>query len=155
MKTDRVTAFYSFFHFHFWDSIWGVFEAYLRRIWGIFEAYLRRIWDVSEAYFRLAVRRIWGVFEAYLRRINWNCSNSVSFHAICLKFFLVGPLKISLQVLAFSELSGRLPLATFSMLVHLFCLFHCKYFLSLPSPVTLTFSNLSSVFRPKRIYCLT
>ena len=84
-----------------------------------------------------------------------NCSNSVSFHAICLKFFLVGSLKISLRVLAFSELSGRLPLATFAVLVHLFCFFHRKYFLSLPSPVTLTFSNLSSCFSPKRIYCLT
>ena len=49
--------------------------------------------------------------------LNWNCSNSVSFHAICLKFFLVRPLKISLRVLAFSELSGRLPIATFTKLV--------------------------------------
>ena len=56
--------------------------------------------------------------------INWNCSNSVSFHAICLKFFLVGPLKISLRVLAFSELSGRLPIATFAMLL-CFCKIVC------------------------------
>ena len=108
--------------------IWGLSEAYLRRFWGVFEAFLSRIWGVSEAYlrriwglFETYLRRIsdwqWGVSEAYLRRINWNCSNSVSFHAICLKFFSVGPLKISLQVLAFSELCWRLPIATFTMLV--------------------------------------
>ena len=90
------------------------------------------VWTTGEAEW-------WSIFRVTFP----NCSNSVSFHAICLKFFLVGSLKISLRVLAFSELSGRLPLATFAVLVHLFCFFHRKYFLSLPSPVTLTFSNLS------------
>ena len=43
--------------------------------------------------------------------------NSVSFHAIWLKFFLVGPLKIWLVVLAFSEPFATLLLAKFAMLV--------------------------------------
>ena len=73
----------------------------------------------------------------------WKCSNSVSFNAICLKFFLVGPLKISLRLLAFSELFGRIFFDKFAislknlMLFQGFCAsqivcLHCKYSLLFP-----------------------